>query len=216
MCGRPSQHREAEGYWASCRMLWSRYNPNSRGVAYWFFTQYPMPPLTSVPHHAQPKQACFQCKHFLGLVARGSDCGRCGYPGGEHVRTRPENGCAFWALHPHRSPDIKTAAEWEAAHGRPIRCFDDDLHLGKWPSALHARRIKELYKSAPGPESRALAWEIARLQDVLYRAYRAIKSQAEEMPHTPARANLLRLTELLAQEPGVKEAIAKAAGRRSF
>lgn len=168
-----------------------------------------LPPL----HPVQPatKGACFQCKHFMGLSAGTSTSGLCGYPGAEHVRARPELGCAYWTLHPHRSPDIKTSEAWELQHGRPIRGFNDQLRPKKWPTPLYARRIRDLYGAAPGPETKTLTWEIARLQDVLYRVHVALSAQADGMPHSAVRANLVELAKLLGQEPGVSEAIEREA-----
>jgi len=124
-------------------------------------------------------------------------------------------GCAYWEQSPHLNAGIRTVGEWEAAYGRPIAGFDDDLKIRSWPPSLYARRVRAIYDAAPTPEAKTLVWEIARLQDILVRAHNAILILAKEMPHTPARVTLMRLAELLAKEPSVCEAIDKAYKRRT-
>lgn len=158
--------------------------------------QPPSPPLQS------SKGTCYQCKHFLGLTAK-SPAGRCGRPGEEHLVARPEFGCAWWEEHPKRDKSIRTVQAWEAAHGRPLAEFDDFLKRRSWPLPLDGRRIRMAYDADPSPPSRALAWEIARLHDVLLRTHNAINAITQSMPHCDARSDLLRLAELLRREPGI-------------
>lgn len=160
------------------------------------------------PALSESENCCFDCKYFRGLTG-GFTAGLCKNPDCSPVRPSPQRGCAHWTHDPSADPAIRTCDQWVEKHGLPVPGFTDRLDADRWPAPLTGRQIRTAYEQNRTPQTQALAWEIARLQDVVFRLRIAIEAIAEKNMPEFARRDLVRLVELLGEEPGVAALSAK-------
>jgi len=113
----------------------------------------------------------------------------------------PDEGCSLWIRDPAR-PDIQKYADWIALHGRGLTGFSDRRDR----SFLPPLTAQEARRAAGRGDTRRLAWEVARLQDVERRIVDALGYMGTHIDLAQLRADIALLRELLAkQEPAVAE-----------
>ena len=135
---------------------------------------------------------CFNCVHFAG---RGEGTWHCIQGNSSHAVATPERGCAFWTHNPRADEGIQTESDWIRAYGLPVGRYSDNEK--PWPPPMAPSEIRAAWNKHKIAEVRVLAWEIARLRDVIDRAAAALLDVAHmSMPDYP-RACLERLAEIL-------------------
>jgi hypothetical protein len=63
---------------------------------------------------------CFTCRHFGERVDVAVWCAR---PGGEHVRSQAERGCAFWEREPGADDDLPVCSGLGDSRGAQAKVF---------------------------------------------------------------------------------------------
>lgn len=113
---------------------------------------------------------------------------------------QPEIGCEQFALNPLSDPKVVTKARWIRSNGLPVVGYTD--RPDKWPPALSAAQIRAAYEQNKTPQTRQLAWEIARLGAIIDQTIAALNViSGYQMTEYPRRS-LLRLLELLQIDRG--------------
>lgn len=151
-------------------------------------------------------QTCFCCGHFKGLMGLKANCGNHRLP---PIHDRPESGCNRWAYDPAASRDIWTVEDWHVHSSKDVPGYRT-AQPNAFRSPLTPVKIHELHSQHPSPATVALAWEIARLHDVLVRIQEALLELRKGKMPLSTKVHLRRLAERLIDEPGVRQAIEKA------
>jgi hypothetical protein len=165
-------------------------------------------PTTPPPPVGRP---CYTCVHLYDVAAMGhATCARERAAGRMSVQSTPENGCVYWRRDTTR-PEIATRAEWVALHGPMLAGFTErgERHFRPAMTAADARR------AARDRDAQALAWEVARLHDVLRRIMDALYCMQMRIELEQFRQDIGLLRQLLAAEPAVAAHLRRQAAERA-
>jgi hypothetical protein len=156
---------------------------------------------------------CYTCALLYDIAPLGhAVCDReFASTGLRYTITYPDEGCSCWILD-HDRPEIHNRAEWTALHGRGLTGFSDRGDRTFLPPLT----AQEARQAAARGDARRLAWEVARLHDVLRRVADALRSMLMHIELTQFREDVALLRELLAkQEPAVKAHMARQAAEKA-
>ena len=98
---------------------------------------------------------CWACDHFGGIPRRNYGAAWCRCPGGEHFRSQPERGCAFWTA--SSKPEVRIIV----CGGRDYQ--DREAVFEALDRLLVDKRVTlVIHGAAPGADTIAGQWAEAR------------------------------------------------------
>lgn len=155
---------------------------------------------------------CYTCVHLYDVAPLGhAVCARDRAIGRMSVQPNPQGGCVHWGRDQAR-PAIATSADWIALHGRGLTGFTERSDQ-KFRPPMTSRDARQAVESC---DARALAWEVARLHDVLRRVVDALHAMLAQIQLDLLRDDVRLLHELLAaQEPAVAAHLRRQAAERA-
>jgi len=156
-------------------------------------------------------RACYTCLHLYDVAPMGhATCARERSAGRMSVQSTPENGCVYWRRDVAR-PEVATREEWVALHGRTLSGFSERGERCFRP----AMSVQDARRAVNEGDAVALAWEIARLHDVLRRVVDALYCMLMRIELDQFRDDIKLLRELLASEPAVAAHLRRQAAERA-
>lgn len=154
-------------------------------------------------HRVGANHTCFTCGHFRGLMGARANCGNRRL---SPIHDNPAAGCNRWAFDPTANREIWTVEDWHVHASQEIPGFAPPP-LNRFRPALVSAALHDLHAAHPSPGTVAMAWEIARLHNVLTRVRSALLELRKDKMSMTSRVHLRRMAERLLEEPGVREAI---------
>jgi len=141
---------------------------------------------------------CFRCRRFGG---RDGDAWYCLQQGASMTTVAdPEQGCSDYDHNPKSSGKYRTKEDWIRDNGLQVGRYSSNPK--SWPEPLTPAQIRAAWERDRNPDVQKLAWEIARLRDVLDRAAAALREVSSMPMPTYPRSCLERLAELIEIDRG--------------